>query len=550
MKKFFILLPLAFLFAYCGKSPEEVKKEEGKLELSAPEKVELAKKSLEIGLVSDAKKLFSEALPQLNKAECKDGKIGKTCLYCDALYGKFLADFYATLGLLGQLVEQLQKEEEKQTSPIYTKQSDPLLSQSVELILGKLLEKIDSQRKDLQTIIQDNCEFSSSATVSLRLLSLNIVIPARSEEKKEFLYSSLFAKTNYAILSLLAGVIDILYSQNYSVSAKEVFNLLKEIIKLSEAGKSLVEIIPYTGDFFAKNPEFLTQNNNRVNLWGKSAKDLSESLSYLSQVISDVSEGCKSNKTNEATFLTLNSILKSIISSLLPSIEKFVGDFCGALNLIISNIKDSSDLLLRWSKGFSGELKCNYEEDQGKRKIKRFAEDGCIRFPDDITKLNGNGIIQLVVSNLLPPVELSIELGALFSVPTPDSPKHLRALLPLTTKQGDKFVFTIQVEPQGDVFSGMELFTLEKGAPEKIQEDIRIPKKCFDIAGISSKPKIFIPFADPTFFGSLYFNAACKEDESLNVGNDEYFELPDNKRKGNFAINSLVSPILSSLIIR
>lgn len=538
MKKFFILLPLAFLLAYCGKSPEEVKKEEGKLELSAPEKVELAKKSLEIGLVSDAKKLFSEALPQLNKAECKDGKIGKTCLYCDALYGKFLADFYATLGLLGQLVEQLQKEEEKQTSPIYTKQSDPLLSQSVELILGKLLEKIDSQRKDLQTIIQDNCEFSSSATVSLKLLSLNIVIPARSEEKKEFLYSSLFAKTNYAILSLLAGVIDILYSQNYSVSAKEVFNLLKEIIKLSEAGKSLVEIIPYTGDFFAKNPEFLTQNNNRVNLWGKSAKDLSESLSYLSQVISDVSEGCKSNKTNEATFLTLNSIF-----SLLPV---NIGDSCGLLNIIGESIEKFSNLLSRWSKGFSGELKCNYEEDQGKRKIKRFAEDGCIRFPDDITKILSIGGI---LSNLLPPVKLSIELGALFSVPTPDSPKHLRALLPLTTKQGDKFVFTIQVEPQGDVFSGMELFTLEKGAPEKIQEDIRIPKKCFDIAGISLKPKIFIPFADPTFFGSLYFNAACKEDESLNVGNDEYFELPDNKRKGNFAINALISPILS-LIIR
>lgn len=538
MKKFFILLPLAFLLAYCGKSPEEVKKEEGKLELSAPEKVELAKKSLEIGLVSDAKKLFSEALPQLNKAECKDGKIGKTCLYCDALYGKFLADFYATLGLLGQLVEQLQKEEEKQTSPIYTKQSDPLLSQSVELILGKLLEKIDSQRKDLQTIIQDNCEFSSSATVSLKLLSLNIVIPARSEEKKEFLYSSLFAKTNYAILSLLAGVIDILYSQNYSVSAKEVFNLLKEIIKLSEAGKSLVEIIPYTGDFFAKNPEFLTQNNNRVNLWGKSAKDLSESLSYLSQVISDVSEGCKSNKTDEATFLTLNSIF-----SLLPV---NIGDSCGLLNIIGESIEKFSNLLSRWSKGFSGELKCNYEEDQGKRKIKRFAEDGCIRFPDDITKILSIGGI---LSNLLPPVKLSIELGALFSVPTPDSPKHLRALLPLTTKQGDKFVFTIQVEPQGDVFSGMELFTLEKGAPEKIQEDIRIPKKCFDIAGISLKPKIFIPFADPTFFGSLYFNAACKEDESLNVGNDEYFELPDNKRKGNFAINALISPILS-LIIR
>jgi len=538
MKKFFILLPLAFLFAYCGKSPEEVKKEEGKLELSAPEKVELAKKSLEIGLVSDAKKLFSEALPQLNKAECKDGKIGKTCLYCDALYGKFLADFYATLGLLGQLLEQLQKEEEKQTSPIYTKQSDPLLSQSVELILGKLLEKIDSQRKDLQTIIQDNCEFSSSATVSLKLLSLNIVIPARSEEKKEFLYSSLFAKTNYAILSLLAGVIDILYSQNYSVSAKEVFNLLKEIIKLSEAGKSLVEIIPYTGDFFAKNPEFLTQNNNRVNLWGKSAKDFSESLSYLSQVISDVSEGCKSNKTNEATFLTLNSIF-----SLLPV---NIGDFCGLLNIIGESIEKFSNLLSRWSKGFSGELKCNYEEDQGKRKIKRFAEDGCIRFPDDITKILSIGGI---LSNLLPPVKLSIELGALFSVPTPDSPKHLRALLPLTTKQGDKFVFVIQVEPQGDVFSGMELFTLEKGAPEKIQEDISIPKKCFDIAGISLKPKIFIPFADPTFFGSLYFNAACKEDESLNVGNDEYFELPDNKRKGNFAINALISPILS-LIIR
>lgn len=535
MRRFFLLLFFASLFAYCGKSPEEIKKEEGKVELSAPQKIDLAKKYLEIGLVSDAKKLFSEALPQLSKTECKDGKIGKTCLYCDALYGKFLADFYATLGLLSSLLEQLQKETE-QSSPIYVKQSeDPLLSQSIELILGKLLEKLDSQRKDLQTIIQDNCEFTSSATVSLKLLSLNIVIPAKSEEKKEFLYSSLFAKTNYAILSLLAGVIDILYSQNYYVSANEVFNLIREIIKLSEEGKSFIQIIPYTGDFFAKNPKFLTQNDSRVNLWAKSAKDFSESLSYLSQVISDVPEFCNNNKANEATLLVLNSVISSFD---LP----INLDLCGLLGILRDTIKKVSDLLSRWSRSFSGELKCNVQD----RKIKIDDSDGCIRFPDDITKIFGGEIVG-IISNLgsmrdLLSVRVAIDLSALFSVPTADSPKHLRALFPLVEKQNDKFVFAIQVNPTAEnIFSGIELYTLEKGAPEKFESDISLPKACF----IS---KIFIPFSNPTIFDSLYFKASCEKDPSLKIGDDEYFHLPDDKRKGNFAINKFLSPVLSLIV--
>lgn len=548
-----IFLVLGFTLSYCGTDPEKLKEEEKKLELSPVQKVEIAKRYLEIGLVSDAKNLFVDALPLLAKDDCKDEDWGKSCLYCDALYGKFLADFYGVLGTLGQLLEQLQEEEQEgaPVSPREKQKSENLLSDAIETILKTIIQKLDSQRQDLSKIIQENCQFQSSAKTSLKILSLEIFIPAKAGEDKEFIYSPLFAQMNYAVLSLIVGVVDILYSQNFSISAKETFDFLKKLLKLSEEGKPTLEILNYVGDFFVKNPELLTQNNQRVQMWSKSAKDFSDSLSNISQVLTKIENGCKNNKTNEATFTMLNSIVGSVVSSALPAASGSSGDLCSLLSLIRSIsrnqniVQEISGTLSRWARGFSGELGCLFEEiDQGGiivKRIKRLpADDGCIRFPDDITRPIG-GVLGSAISNFIP-VYFVVRPADLFSVPNEQSPKNLRAILPLVKKEGDIFIFAIQNEPRANPFEGLELYTIERGAPEKILENVSFPKSCI------ASGKIFIPFADPTLFNSIYFYAECSADQTLNLGSKDYFQLPKDRRAGIYAINKLTSPLLSSLI--
>lgn len=548
-KKFFIisvmrktvflsLLAIVFLFS-CGKSPEEIKKEEEKTELSAPEKVEHAKNLLSSGLVSDAKKLFSEALPELSKNECVQGEIGKTCLYCDALYGKFIADFYGTLGLLGQLLETLQSQSKAKMSPKQMEGYDALISGSVEMLVGTLIQKIDSQREDLMKIIQDDCEFKSSVTVSLNLLGKNIILPAISEEKREFLYSPIFAQLNYAVLSLLVGFLDIAYTQNFAVSVTQTFAFLKELLKLSEEGKSFTEIIPYTADFFAKNPALLTQNNERVSFWQKSSQDLASSLTNIVLPLQKIGVACDKG---EATKFILESLLGSLIQGGGINLDLCSSLIQSALSTILSSLEG---VLNKWADGILGKAECKEEKLDSKSVVRNTDENlGCIRFPDDLATL---GLIADILSSMFPKsLSFAFNPNKFFSVPTTGEPKHLRALLPLVKDIGGKYVFAIEVDPQENVFQG-DFLTLAKGFPTAVTEDISFLKSCVEGEGIFM-PRIFIPFGDPTLFGSLYFYAVCEEASDLNLGEKgQYWELPD-LRRGNFAINALLSPIVSRLL--
>lgn len=545
-KTLFLLTVLGLMFSSC-KRDERAEEEK----LSPSEKVEIAKDLLEVGLLSDAKRLFSESLPSFSKDECKQGKVGKTCYYCDALYGKFLADFYGTLKLLEEFLQRVIKEEKKETqSPISPKEEkqDVLASQSVEMLLGTLLKKIDTQRQDLLTIIENNCEFQSGATVTLKILTLEFVIPARTKKEEEFLYSSLFAELNYMFLSLAAGIIDILYSQNFSISVTQSLTFLKDLLKFLEKSPPTHEILKHLGDFFTKNPAILTQNDQRVYLWGKSATDIASSFDTLSRVFLKIEDSCLKKTKEDATFYVIDSIIDTLISAYDPDLKSMLRgtvDFCEILNILkgfLGNerlVQNVSDLLSKIAKAIRTEMRCKTSETTlagtTVKTIERkpSEEDGCVRLPDDIIKIIPlRDIIQGIF-----PTPFALDLSAFFSVPTAENPKNLRALLPLVQKEDEKFLFAIQKDPETDPFDNLELYTIAKGAPHKVDQKVSFPKACV-------KSKLYIAFADPTFFGSLYYYATCKDDSSLNLGSPTYFQLPVDLRKGNFAINGALSKII------
>jgi hypothetical protein len=235
-KKAVVIFPFLLVFSLailnsCGKSLEEKKQEEEKTTLSPQEKLELAKDNLEIGQVSEAKKLFIEALQSFQK---------DSTLYCEALWGKYLSDLFGTLDLLSQLIslgaeqsstqqapriKEMQGEEQQQLQATqkYLEELDNLLGQSVESVIGFFLQKVNSMRKDLKEIIDLNCEMRTKAASKFQLstpvITLGIWIPQNPEKSEKIpVYKKPSAYLNYSLLSLIAGVLDIAYSQNFNIS--------------------------------------------------------------------------------------------------------------------------------------------------------------------------------------------------------------------------------------------------------------------------------------------------------------------------------------------
>jgi hypothetical protein len=286
---FLLVFSLAILNS-CGKSLEEKKQEEGKTTLSPKEKLSLAKDMLEIGQVSEAKKLFIEAREGFSKDECKENK---SCPYCEALWGKYLSDLFGTLDLLSQLlsvaaeqssqtqqaprIKEAQTTQQTEATQKYLEELNNLIGQSVENVIGFFLKKVNGMRGDLKEIIDLGCEMKTKAAskfeLSTPVISLQVWIPQNPEKAQSIpTYKKPSAYLNYSLLSLIAGVLDIAYSQNYNISLTYTLGFIKELTKEKDIQKVLLML----GDFFANNPKILTLDAERKDLWSKSAADLAD----------------------------------------------------------------------------------------------------------------------------------------------------------------------------------------------------------------------------------------------------------------------------------
>lgn len=547
-KIYFPVLILSLVFFGCGKKFEEKKAEESKVELSPKEKLVLAKNLLDSGQVSEAKTLFSEVLPYMSKDDCV--KQGGRCDYCDALYGKYIADFFGTVKLLGDILSAVSQGEQSETShesPFFTKENekleplsdstsgyfqslDMLVSSSIDTLLGYFLKRFDSMRQDLKEVMSLNCSFSSSATAYLKILNLEIVIPTKNEEGKEIEYSASFAKLNYAVLSLLSGVLDIAYSQNYKMSLTSTFDFMRKLLK-EQKQNNVFLTLSKLGHLFAVNPNLLTLNNDRANLWYKSATDLADSLKNLGEFMKELGIQCNKNP-NEASLLMLSGIVKNLLT--LESLKLELCNVAGAG--LLSRINDT---LRKWSESLTGSSirSCNVVNSNKISKSFRQENDGCIRILGDIPILQTKNLIAVVPSEFF-------------------KPKSLRSLLPFVAKQDDTFIFAFETEKSGEDkehFSN-SAYSITSGAPQSVaelyQDGITIDKDCIQ-GGL-----LYIPFADPTFDRSLFIStyeistngSGClSKEQEWGIADPGFLVRPDNIKVGNYALNKVINSVLSSL---
>jgi hypothetical protein len=572
-KIYFPVLILSLVFSACGKKFEEKKAEEDKVELSPKEKLVLAKNLLDVGQVSEAKKLFSEALPYLSKDDCVQQ--GGRCDYCDALYGKYIADFFGTIKLLGDILSSVSQGEQSKTSqesPIFTREDekleplsdstsdyfqnlDKLVSSSIDTLLGYFLKKFDGMRQDLKEIMSLNCSFNSSATAYLKILNLEIVIPTKNEdeERKEIEYSTSFAKLNYAVLSLLSGVLDIAYSQNYNVSLTYTFDFLKKLT--AQKNQSTLSVLQKLAHLFAINPSLLTLNQDRANLWSKSATDIADSLKNLGDFIKElITHQCDKN-SNEASVLMISSVLSEIVKSLNLNLVNVCDP--GIAKILSELLLPISDTLNKWSESLTGYRSCVVEDNRIKKypnpNQKEFQSDGCIRVLEDFPLLSS-----LSLQSLSSPLQILIQLKIAIVPSEFFKPKSLRSLLPFVSLQNGIYVFAFEMENKDEDkehFSNSSfLFSITSGSPRSVADfypqGITIENDCI------SGGLLYIPFADPTFDGALFIStyemskdtpSCLSKEQEWGIADQYYLVKHSDIKVSNYAINKTINKLLSSI---
>jgi hypothetical protein len=560
---FLLVFCLAILNS-CGKSLEEKKQEEGKTTLSPKEKLSLAKDMLEIGQVSEAKKLFIEAREGFSKDECKENK---SCPYCEALWGKYLSDLFGTLDLLSQLlsvaaeqgsqtqqaprIKEAQTTQQTEATQKYLEELNNLIGQSVENVIGFFLKKVNGMRGDLKEIIDLGCEMKTKAAskfeLSTPVISLTVWIPQNPEKAQSIpTYKKPSAYLNYSLLSLIAGVLDIAYSQNYNISLTYTLGFIKELTK----EKDIQEVLLMLGDFFANNPKILTLNEKNKGFWSKSAtRDLSDFFYFFDNFYKSF---CEEKDSSEASKIMIDGVL----SGLLP----IKIDICAVLSP--SSI---SRLFTKWGDGLAQKRKCEVKDENKIEISYNFDQDGCIRIPNDLQVLTGLfGLLQNIPQFSLPITAIAFHPGNFFGNPT-----SLRNFLPLVRKisqdNKEKYIFVIEKEEEGkdiEHFKG-EIFTLEYdgtsklGFPTPETAATPIPKDC-----VKGGP-LYIAFSDPTLNNSLFITTfsvslvrapeGFKLDDCANsweqgegLADDKYYKIFD-KKKQNYALNKLVNKILSGI---
>jgi hypothetical protein len=560
---FLLVFSLAILNS-CGKSFEEKKQEEGKTTLSPKEKLSLAKDMLEIGQVSEAKKLFIEAREGFSKDECKENK---SCPYCEALWGKYLSDLFGTLDLLSQLrsvlagqssqtqqvprIKEAQTTQQTEATQKYLEELNNLIGQSVENVIGFFLKKLNGMRGDLKEIIDLGCEMKTKAASKFELstptISLKVWIPQNPEKAQSIpTYKKPSAYLNYSLLSLIAGVLDIAYSQNYNISLTYTLGFIKELTKEKDIQKVLLML----GDFFANNPKILTLDAERKNFWSKSAEDLAEFFYSFDNFYKSF---CEEKDSSEASKI----MIEGLISGLLP----IKIDICTVLPP--SSI---SRLFTKWGDGLAQKRKCDVKDGNKIEISYNFDQDGCIRIPNDLQVLTGLfGLLQNIPQFSLPITAIAFHPENLFGKPT-----SLRNFLPLVRKisqdNKEKYIFVIEKEePNEDKphFEG-EIFTLEYdgnsklGFPTPETAATPIPKDC------AFGGPLYIAFSDPTLNNSLFITTylvslvrtseGFKSDDCFSweqaeglADNTYYKTFFDNKKNQNYALNKLVNKILSGI---
>jgi hypothetical protein len=558
---FLLVFSLAILNS-CGKSFEEKKQEEGKTTLSPKEKLSLAKDMLETGQVSEAKKLFIEAREGFSKDECKENK---SCPYCEALWGKYLSDLFGTLDLLSQLlsvaaeqssqtqqaprIKEAQTTQQTEATQKYLEELNNLIGQSVENVIGFFLKKVNGMRDDLKEIIDLGCEIKTKAAskfeLSTPVISLQAWIPQNPEKAQSIpTYKKPSAYLNYSLLSLIAGVLDIAYSQNYNISLTYTLGFIKELTKEKDTQKVLLTL----GDFFANNPKILTLDAERKDLWSKSAADLAEFFYGFDNFYKSF---CEERDSSEASKIMIDSL----ISGLLPI------DICTVLPP--SSI---SRLFTKWGDGLAQKRKCDVKDGNKIEISYNFDQDGCIRIPNDLQVLTGLfGLLQNIPQFSLPITAIAFHPENFFEKPT-----SLRNFLPLVRKisqdNKEKYIFVIEKEePNEDKphFEG-EIFTLEYdgnsklGFPTPETAATPIPKDC------AFGGPLYIAFSDPTLNNSLFITTylvslvrtseGFKSDDCFSweqaeglADNTYYKTFFDNKKNQNYALNKLVNKILSGI---
>jgi hypothetical protein len=554
---FLLVFSLAILNS-CGKSLEEKKQEEGKTTLSPKEKLSLAKDMLEIGQVSEAKKLFIEAREGFSKDECKENK---SCSYCEALWGKYLSDLFGTLDLLSQLlsvaaeqssqtqqaprIKEAQTTQQTEATQKYLEELNNLIEQSVENVIGFFLKKVNGMRGDLKEIIDLGCEMKTKAAskfeISIFNSSITVWIPQNPEKAQSIpTYKKPSAYLNYSLLSLIAGVLDIAYSQNYNISLTYTLGFIKELTKEKDIQKVLLML----GDFFANNPKILTLNEKNKGFWSKSAtRDLADFFYFFDNFYKSF---CEEKDSSEASKIMIDGVL----SGLLP----IKIDICAVLSP--SSI---SRLFTKWGNGLAQKRKCEVKDENKIEISYNFDQDGCIRIPNDLQVLTGLfGLLQNIPGFSLPITAIAFHPENFFGNPT-----SLRNFLPLVRKisqdNKEKYIFVIEKEESNEDkphFEG-EVFTLEYnenitrfGSPTPETAATPIPKDCVPGSSLS----LYIAFSDPTFNNSLFITTYLVSqgdncfswEQSEGLADDTYYKIFDKKNQ-NYALNKLVNKILSRI---
>jgi len=380
----------------------------------------------------------------------------------------------------------------------------------------------------------------SKFEISTPVISLQVWIPQNPEKAQSIpTYKKPSAYLNYSILSLIAGVLDIAYSQNYNISLTYTLGFIKELTKEKDIQKVLLTL----GDFFANNPKILTLDAERKELWSKSAADLSDFFYFFDNFYKNF---CEEKDSSEASKIMIDGL----ISGLLP----IKIDICAVLSP--SSI---SRLFTKWGDGLAQKRKCDVKDGNKIEISYNFDQDGCIRIPNDLQVLTGLfGLLQSIPQFSLPITAIAFHPGNFFVNPT-----SLRNFLPLVRKisqdNKEKYIFVIEKEePNEDKphFEG-EVFTLEydgnskRGFPTPETTATPIPKDC-----VKGGP-LYIAFSDPTFNNSLFITTylvsqgdpGCFSwEQSEGLADDTYYKIFDKKNQ-NYALNKLVNKILSSPII-
>jgi hypothetical protein len=337
---------------------------------------------------------------------------------------------------------------------------------------------------------------------------------------------------------LIAGVLDIAYSQNYNISLTYTLGFIKELTKEKDIQKVLLML----GDFFANNPKILTLDAERKDLWSKSAtRDFSDFFYFFDNFYKSF---CEEKDSSEASKIMIDGVL----SGLLP----IKIDICAVLSP--SSI---SRLFTKWGNGLAQKRKCEVKDENKIEISYNFDQDGCIRIPNDLQVLTGLfGLLQNIPQFSLPITAIAFHPGNFFGNPT-----SLRNFLPLVRKMSqdnkEKYIFVIEKEePNEDKphFEG-EVFTLEYnenitrfGFPTPETAATSIPKDC-----VPGGP-LYIAFSDPTFNNSLFITTylvsqgdncfSWEQFEGL-ADNTYYKTFFDNKKNQNYALNKFVNKILS-----